>query len=189
VLSTVELDGASGRSSAIGAHHVNSRALAAGRAGSTPALTHRRFAPLASIPASDRRRCGSVPLTVAPRPAGRLGTSPHARARKARRRSDGRHSDQCRGHRPIGQAREVGTGAVDRIDNPHVGLVQSGGIVLGLSDSQPTSCTARSRSRSSASTARSASLTGDEPPLVQLLSSRRKVCSARAPASRTAPAS
>src|SRR5919109_3648622 len=44
------------------------------------------------------------------------------------------------------------------------------------------------RWRSSASTARSASLTGEDFPLVQLLSSPRKVCSANAPASRTAAA-
>src|SRR5262249_23638465 len=46
----------------------------------------------------------------------------------------------------------------------------------------------RSRSRNSASTAMSASLTGEEAPLIQLVGSRRKVRSATAPASRTANA-
>src|SRR5438309_975577 len=46
----------------------------------------------------------------------------------------------------------------------------------------------KSRSRSSASTAISASLTGEEAPFVQLTSWPRKVCSASAPASRTTEA-
>src|SRR5947208_2829372 len=57
------------------------------------------------------------------------------------------------------------------------------------SDSHPTGRIVSKRSRSSASTARSASLTGDEAPFVQLLSCARKVCNASAPASRTATAS
>src|SRR5262245_34440395 len=46
----------------------------------------------------------------------------------------------------------------------------------------------KSRSRSSMSTAISASLTGEEAPFVQLTGRPRKVCSASAPASRTAEA-
>src|SRR6516164_4222216 len=56
------------------------------------------------------------------------------------------------------------------------------------SESQPASRMARSRSRSSASTARSASLTGEEAPLIQLAGRPRNMCSASAPASRTAEA-
>src|ERR1700745_2022399 len=56
------------------------------------------------------------------------------------------------------------------------------------SESQPASRMARSRSRSNASTARSASLTGEEAPLIQLAGRPRNMWSASAPASRTAEA-
>src|SRR5262245_65207759 len=56
------------------------------------------------------------------------------------------------------------------------------------SDNQPASWIVSSRSFNSASTARSASLTGDDLPLIQLLGVPRKVSSANAPPSRTAAA-